>query len=157
MRRYNLFSVLVALSSKDCPDHCNHCSSTSVCTECKSSYLMYQFECFDPCPNATFASTTTTCEGTLLSRLHLTMIKDCPIHCNHCTSTSLCTECIGPFVLYDSQCQTSCPNAMFDSNNICKGRKIVSAFHLTISKIVQLVVLLVLLKTLAKSALKDIL
>ena len=153
--KVNSFLVSISLPLKDCPTHCNQCSSTSICTGCKNSYILYQAKCLYSCPDGMFLSAT-TCEGTFFFTFDPTILKDCPAHCNHCNSTSICTECISPFVLYDSQCLKSCPNAMFNSNNICRGKKSTRTFHLIISQIVHLIVLPVFLKTLAKYAIKDI-
>ena len=117
-------------SIASCSENCKQCYSESICSECKNSYLMYQYGCYDPCPDTTLATSTTACEGIFLLRYSLTLRKDCPTRCKHCSSTSVCTECLSPFVLYDTQCLTSCPITMFSSNNICKSIKIGICFYL---------------------------
>ncbi len=83
--------------------------------------------------------------------------KDCQSPCSECTSLTACTACVSSYSLYGSQCLLSCPITMFSSNNVCKSIKISIIFYLIISKTVHLIVLLVLLMTLVKSALKDLL
>ena len=48
----------------------------------------------------------------------------CPTNCNTCTSASTCTGRTSPYLLYQSQCLSSCPAGTFVSSNICQGKLI---------------------------------
>ena len=83
---------------------------------------MYESECFASCPEATVATSTTTCEGTLLLKFNLTFLQDCPDHCDECSSTSVCTKCKDSYHLYKDECFDPCPDETFaDTTMTCEG------------------------------------
>ena len=135
MVRFNFSHLFTNWYIASCSAHCKQCSSESVCTTCKGSYLKYQSECFASCPDATIATSSTLCEGTLLLGLFLTFLKDCPTHCKQCSSTSVCDVCKDSYILYQSQCLDSCPDGMFLSTTTgtCEGTFLLR-FNLTLQK-----------------------
>ena len=85
-------------SMANCQD-CSYQTNNSLqCTGCQSGFYLYQGSCLNPCPVATY-NTTTNC-------------IDCPANCSIC-SASGCSECTLGWVLLNGQCSSSCPNDQY--------------------------------------------
>lgn len=80
----------------------------------------------------------------------------CPATCKQCSSSSKCTKCKSPYLLYQSECLGSCPDATFISTDTCIGNFFSEIESNYFSKTVHLVVLLAPLKSLAKIVIRGI-
>jgi len=122
--------LIVSGSDKKCrsghyPDHtkflclpcdipnCKECiSSNNQCTECGSSFFLFNGKCYSPtegCPDGSYQS------GTICAR--------CDTNCVTCTNTATeCTKCEHDKVLSGNKCSSICPPNMFANNNkICES------------------------------------
>ncbi len=67
---------------------------------------MYQGTCVNVCPPGFYAS-----NGACLT---------CPMNCQTCNSTSPCSACNSPYVLFNSQCYDACPISTYQlANRTC--------------------------------------
>ena len=82
-------------ASVTCPANCSACSSSSVCTACKSGYTLKNGKC----------------------------VKPCPANCSECDSSGFCTQCNGGDKLKNGACEAgsviSCPDDMRLSADGC--------------------------------------
>lgn len=82
-----------------CPFSCASCSSATACQECISNYA-------------------------LTSTLQCTNNNTCTAsNCQFCSANSQtqCAQCLPNFYLVNSTCLTSCPNATYPENGLCKN------------------------------------
>ena len=90
---------------------CLVCSATNIsqCTQCNSVTFLYEYDCYDVCPNGTYVSGV--------------QCFDCDPSCVICTgSPSPCSECQVGFYLYASACGATCPVGYFpyDATRECR-------------------------------------
>ncbi|EAR93490.2 transmembrane protein, putative (macronuclear) [Tetrahymena thermophila SB210] len=129
------YSFLNSICVK-CPDNCQVCSSSTVCTVCANPYLLvFNKQCADSCPdtyekdqnnstcvcgsNKTETNNTCICnQGYILEG---NVCNPCPQNCQICSSTTQCTTCVKDYYLdYKFQCGSECPPTyQKNSNMIC--------------------------------------
>jgi len=95
-----------------CDVSCLSCngSTSADCISCIPGRSLHSGQCVETCPAGYYAAATTThCEP-------------CPWPCSTCTGssaagTAMCTSCVAPKVLYQSQCVLCCDDV--ESNSDC--------------------------------------
>jgi proprotein convertase subtilisin/kexin type 5 len=87
---------------------CSKCDGTNTknCNECKSPYKLYNMKCYDPCPNATYATLNNTC-------------NNCKYKCVKCNNGLDCQQCEPPFVLNNNECVEKCNDGSIPVDGKC--------------------------------------
>lgn len=88
-----------------CPFPCGTCkvvNNITSCFSCNVGYLLNN-QCIFVCPNGTYPVFNS-----------ILICEDCnsasPYYCSTCTiNSTVCTSCINPYYLHDSQCEIACP------------------------------------------------
>ena len=101
--------------NKACSSHCDTCETSAKCTECSSSYYLYEDNCLSICPTKYFGDTSSTPHSCQSNHkrlfIHLFFLfflnkfypflknKACSSHCDKCESSTKCSECTNPYYL----------------------------------------------------------
>lgn len=97
-----------------CVGGCVQCVTDGKCTVCNTTAYLYEGVCYAACPAFTMPFTATT---------NNTTTRICILNpCISPTSSSGCTSCLNPYILYNSQCTQNCPNSTYKSasSNTCE-------------------------------------
>ncbi|KAL4507716.1 hypothetical protein ABPG73_012404 [Tetrahymena malaccensis] len=118
-----------------CPQNCQICASTSICSTCLSSYYLdYKFQCGSECPptyQKDNSKMTCTCQGGSYENVNLNLCicdkgkvldngtcVNCPPNCEECSSPNTCTKCSGTtFLNFDNTCIDQCQDTFIPDND----------------------------------------
>jgi len=92
-----------------CPHGCSVCSSSTLCSNCTSGYVLTGGLCYETCPAATFQS------ANLVENVKICL--SCSSNCLNCTSAYNCSACQTNYHLQDGLCTRNCSNFYYLSPN----------------------------------------
>ena len=100
-----------------CEGLCKTCTSSLTCLSCKSGYLMRGY-CYDICPLGTYSFLNTLLVGNTTENSSVCL--SCQPPCLTCwQSSTTCMKCVDGLLLYNSTCNSNCPNNTYLDSFIC--------------------------------------
>jgi hypothetical protein len=91
-------------SCQKCINNCVVCTSPSNCQKCDTSYYLYNNQCLNACPFATYTIGNSSAGYKCV---------DCENLCDVCTSSLSCTQCTSGSYSLDGLCYDLCPSGYY--------------------------------------------
>lgn len=105
-----------------CPSPCYACTNSS-CISCLPGYILNGTICQASCNSGYFISTTITeydDEDPSYNFSTYSQCLPCDSSCTTCvTSSTKCLSCNPPYILYGTQCLSSCPRGTYLNGSLC--------------------------------------